>query len=60
MVLNSTYAALEAYLKSIEGLPFFVTVDHLQVERNDGTFPLLKVTMGLNVLVISVSEGGGR
>ena len=61
MVLNSTYSALEAYLKSIEELPFLVTVDHLQVERNDdGTFPLLKVTMGLNVLVMSVSEGGSK
>jgi Tfp pilus assembly protein PilO len=61
MVLNSTYSALEAYLKSIEELPFLVTVDHLQVERNDdGTFPLLKVTMGLNVLGMSVSEGGAK
>jgi Tfp pilus assembly protein PilN len=60
MVLNSTYSALEAYLKSIEELPFLVTVDHLQVERNNGTFPLLKVTMGLNVLVMSVSEGGAK
>jgi hypothetical protein len=60
MVLNSTYSALEAYLKSIEELPFLVTVDHLQLERNDGISPLLKVTMGLNVLVMSVSEGGSK
>lgn len=60
MVLNSTYTALEAYLKSIEELPFLVTVDHLQIERNNGALTLLKVTMILNVLIMSVSEGGGR
>jgi hypothetical protein len=60
MVLYSTYSALEAYVKSIEGLPFIVSVDHLQVEKNDSTPPLLKVTMWLNVLIMSVPEGGGK
>jgi hypothetical protein len=60
MVLYSTYSALEAYVKSIEGLPFIVSVDHLQVEKNDSTPPLLKVTMWLNVLIMSVPEGGEK
>jgi hypothetical protein len=60
MVLYSTYSALEAYVKSIEGLPFIVSVDRLQVEKNDSTPPLLKVTMWLNVLIMSVPEGGGK
>lgn len=53
MVLHSTYSSLEAYLKGIEELPFLVAVDHLQIERNEEVLPLLKVTMGLSVLIIS-------
>jgi hypothetical protein len=57
MVLYSTYSALEAYVKSIEELPFIVSVDRLQVEKNDDKPPLLKVTMWLNVPIISMPEG---
>lgn len=60
MVLYSTYNALEAYVKSIEGLPFIVSVDHLQVERDDSALPLLKTTMWLNVLIMSMPEGGEK
>lgn len=58
MVLYSTYNAIDAYVKSIEGLPFIVSVDRLQVEKNDSNTPLLKVTMWLNVLIMSMPEGG--
>jgi hypothetical protein len=54
MVLHSTHTALQAYLKGIEELPFLVTVDGLQIERNEEMMPFLKVTMGLNVLIISL------
>jgi len=54
MVLHSTYPALEAYLKGIEGLPFLVTVDNLQVEREEKIMPFLKVTMGLSVHIVSL------
>jgi Tfp pilus assembly protein PilO len=53
MVLRSNYSALEAYVKEIEELPFLVTVDYLQIERNQETLPFLKVTMGLSVLTFS-------
>jgi hypothetical protein len=53
MVLRSNYSALEAYVKEIEELPFLVTVDYLQIERNQATLPFLKVTMGLSVLTLS-------
>jgi hypothetical protein len=60
MVLYSTYNAIEAYVKSIEELPFIVSVDRLQVEKNDSTLPVLKVTMWLNVLIRSVPEGAEK
>lgn len=53
MVLNSTYNSLGAYVKRLEELPFLVSVDNLQIERNEEVLPLLKVNMGLSVLVIS-------
>lgn len=53
MLLNSTYNSLGAYLKRIEELPFLVSVDNLQIERNEEILPSLKVTMGLSVLIIS-------
>jgi Tfp pilus assembly protein PilO len=54
VVLHSTYAKLGAYLKGIEELPFLIHVDSLQVEKNEEVQPLLKVTMGLNMYVISL------
>jgi hypothetical protein len=60
MVLYSTYNAIEAYVKSIEELPFIVSVDRMQVEKNDSTLPVLKVTMWLNVLIMSVPEGAEK
>jgi ATP-dependent Lon protease len=53
MVLHSTFSGLRTYLKGIEELPFLVTVDHVRVERMDERIPLLRVTMGLSVYVIS-------
>jgi hypothetical protein len=53
MVLHSTFPALRTYLKGIEELPFLVMVDSLQVEGIGETTPLLKVTMGLSVYVIT-------
>ena len=53
LILHSTFTSVEAYLKGIEGLPFLVTVDHLQVERNEEMWPYLKVTLGLSVHIIS-------
>lgn len=53
MLLQSTYNALGGYLKRIEELPFLVSVDNLQIERNEEILPLLKVNMGLSVLIIS-------
>jgi len=53
IVLHSTYVSLGNYLRGIEGLSFPVTLDHLQVERDEEILPFLKVTMGLTVHVIS-------
>jgi Tfp pilus assembly protein PilO len=53
IVLHSTYPSLGTFLKGIEELPFLVTVDNLQIERNEETLPFLKVTLGLSVHVIS-------
>jgi Tfp pilus assembly protein PilO len=53
ILLQSTYNALGAYLKSIGELPFLVSVDNLQMERDEEILPLLKVNMGLSVLIIS-------
>jgi len=53
MLLNSTYNSLGAYVKRLGELPFLVSVDNLQIERNEEVLPLLKVNMGLSVLVTS-------
>jgi Tfp pilus assembly protein PilO len=53
VVLHSTYAKLEAYLKGIEGLPFLINVDNIHVERVEEVHPLLKVTIGLSMYVSS-------
>jgi Tfp pilus assembly protein PilO len=54
VVLHSTYAKLAAYLKGIEGLPFLIHVDDLQLERSEEVQPLLKVTMELSMYMISI------
>jgi len=54
MVLHSTYTKLGAYLKGIEELPFLINVDNLQVEKNEEVQPLLKVTIGLSMVIISL------
>jgi len=53
MVLHSNFTALGTYLRGIEELPFLVMVDKLYVERRGERKPLLKVTLGLSVYVIS-------
>ena len=54
MVLHSDYAELGIYLRDIEKLPFLVNVDSLQIERNEGISPFLKVTMGLSMHMVSL------
>ena len=53
MVLHSSYAALETYLQGIEELPLLVTVDHLQIEKEEEIRPFIKVTIGLTVVILS-------
>jgi hypothetical protein len=53
MVLHSTYGALETYLQGIEELPLLVTVDHLQIEKEEEIRPFIKVTIGLRVVILS-------
>ena len=52
MVLHSDFNSLGNYLKAIEELPFFVVINHLQVERDEKIFPFLKVTLGLTVYLV--------
>ena len=54
MVIHSTYTKLETYLKDIEKLPFLVNVDSLQIERNEEISPLLKITMGLSMHIVTL------
>ncbi len=54
MVLHSNYTNLGAYLKDIGKLPFLVNIDNLQIERNEDILPLLKVTMGLSMHIITL------
>lgn len=58
IVLNTTYSALKAYLKGIEELPFLVTVDHLQIEKNENISLPLKATLRLDILIMSSSGAG--
>ncbi len=51
VVLHSTYAKLQAYLKGIEGLPFLINVDNIQAERIEEVHPLLKVTIELSMYI---------
>jgi len=53
MVLHSTFAKLETYLKGIEQLPFLINVDNIQMERVEEAQPFLKVTIGLSMYVTS-------
>ena len=53
VVLHSTYEKLETYLKGIEGLPFLINVDNIQIEKNEGAQALLKVSMGLSMYIAS-------
>ena len=54
IVLHSNFAKLGTYVKEIEKLPFLVNVDSLQIERNEEILPLLKITMGLSMHIISL------
>jgi hypothetical protein len=53
MVLHSSYSALIAYLQGLGELSF-LTVDRLQIEQGDKIRPLLQVTLGLSVHIISL------
>ncbi len=57
MVLHSTFPKLGAYLKGIENLPFLISVDNIQIEKNEEIQPLLKVSIGLSMYVIEESKG---
>jgi len=57
MVLHSTYAKLETYLKGIKELPFLIHVDSIQIEKNEEGQPLLKVTIGLSMYIIEELKG---
>jgi len=59
MVFNTTYSALKTYLKDIEELPFLLSVDHIQIEKNNEVPLPLKATIGLDMLIMS-SYGAGR
>lgn len=52
VILHSTFAKLESYLKGIEELPFLIQIDRLQVERHEETEPLLRVTLRLKMFII--------
>jgi hypothetical protein len=54
LVLHSTYAKLESYLKGIEELPFLIQIEGLQIERNDEALPLLKVALSLTMYMIAL------
>ncbi|MFB3886015.1 MAG: type 4a pilus biogenesis protein PilO [Thermodesulfobacteriota bacterium] len=54
MVLHSDYARLGIYLRDIERLPFLVNVDSLQIERSEEILPLLRVTMGLSMHIVTL------
>jgi Tfp pilus assembly protein PilO len=54
MVLHSTYSKLRAYLKGIDELPFLVSVDNIQIEKDGEVQPLLKVRMGLSMYIASL------
>ncbi len=57
VVLHSTYTKLSAYLKGIEGLPFLINVDNLQIERTQEGLPLLNVSMELSMYIVEESKG---
>ena len=54
MVLYSTYAKLRTYLKGIDDLPFLISVDNIQIEKDGEVQPLLKVSMGLSMYIASL------
>lgn len=54
VILHSTFAKLEAYLKGIEELPFLIQIDSLQIERSEEVHPLLRVTLGLKMYIITL------
>lgn len=54
LVLHTTFAKLESYLKGFEELPFLTHIEGLQIERNDEIQPLLKVTLGLKIYIIEL------
>jgi Tfp pilus assembly protein PilO len=54
IVFRSTYSKLGNYIKGINELPFLINIESLQIERNEEIVPLLKVTMELNMHIISL------
>jgi len=54
MILHATYPKLVTYLKDIQGLPFLVHVESLQIEKKEEVLPFLRVTLWLTMNVISL------
>jgi len=54
MVLHSNYTKLGDYLRDIEKFPFLINVDRLEIERNEDILPLVKVTLGLSMYMVSL------
>lgn len=54
LVLHSTFAKIESYLKGIEELPFLIQIEGLQIERNEEAQPLLKATLSLKMYIIAI------
>lgn len=53
MVLYSTFKKLQDYINEIEKLPFLIHIEGLQVERDEEIYPLLKVTLKINLFISS-------
>lgn len=52
MTLQTTYSALEKFLRNVEHLPFLISVDHLKIERKEEIYPYLQITLEMKVQVL--------
>ncbi len=51
MILYSTFQKLQGYINEIEKLPFLIHIEGLQVERDEEIYPLLKITLKINLFI---------
>ncbi len=54
LVLHSTFAKIQSYLKGLEELPFLIQIDGLQIERTEEAHPFLRVTLNLKMYLIAL------